>query len=126
MADTSPMDGGREVRLSLHPVQVDYLVNALSNFISGLEDDIVGHPDDPNVELCIPESIPKAAAIVFDLDDFRRISDTLRHTAGDEVLRRFAGLLEATAVPRAERPGLAGRISPCCWPAQMPRRRRDR
>ena len=50
MAYSDLMDGRRTVRLSLHPAQVDYLVEAFGNFISGLEDDIAGHPDAPDLD----------------------------------------------------------------------------
>jgi hypothetical protein len=44
------MDGGRTVRLSLHPAQIDYLRASLADFISGLNGDIATLPEDPAVE----------------------------------------------------------------------------
>lgn len=35
--------------------------------------------------------------VLFDINDFKRINDTHGHEAGDETLRRFAGILKQTA-----------------------------
>jgi diguanylate cyclase (GGDEF)-like protein len=34
------------------------------------------------------------ALLFFDIDDFKKVNDSFDHSAGDAVLRRFAGILE--------------------------------
>ena len=82
MADPDPMDGGPPlVHLSLHEVQVDYLRGSLGNFLSGLDDDITGHPDDPDVKTWKAER-----------DVYRRLDEGLARgqvVAADKETRRL-------------------------------------
>ena len=50
MANPDPMEDRPSVCLCLHRAQIDYLRQSLGFFVSGLEDDITAHPDDPDLE----------------------------------------------------------------------------
>jgi diguanylate cyclase (GGDEF)-like protein len=63
-------------------------------------DPLTGLRNRRNFERGIEEQIARAdgrpqSLLVCDLDNFKRINDSLGHEAGDEVLRRFAGVLQA-------------------------------
>jgi len=49
----------------------------------------------------------KLAVVYFDIDNLKQINNTLGHHAGDEIIKRFASLLEEEVSP----PNVVGRIS---------------
>lgn len=51
------------------------------------------------LELRISQRQP-FAVLIFDLNAFKQVNDTYGHTAGDDVLRQFAGELQAAFRPR--------------------------
>jgi diguanylate cyclase (GGDEF)-like protein/putative nucleotidyltransferase with HDIG domain len=62
-------------------------------------DPLTGLRNRRNFERGIDEAIARGAGrpqslLVCDLDNFKRINDSLGHEAGDEVLRRFSGVLQ--------------------------------
>jgi len=65
-----------------------------------LTDPLTGLANRRHVELFLDKEFAAAqrgrrlTVLLFDLDDFKRYNDTMGHRAGDEVLRRFADILQ--------------------------------
>ena len=64
-----------------------------------------------------------ASIVMFDVDDFKRVNDTLGHTAGDGVLCEIGRIAEHADPPADSSPAWAARSSRCSCPRRRSSRR---
>lgn len=68
-----------------------------------LTDPLTGLPNRRHLAVHLEREIAAArrgrslAAVIFDLDNFKQVNDTLGHTAGDRILRTVGGILQREA-----------------------------
>jgi len=79
------------------------LEQELRSLSLAMEDDLTGLTNRRGFEAIAAQTIAMcrrvgepATLLYFDLDDFKKVNDTLGHAAGDRVLRTFAAKLSAT------------------------------
>ena len=91
-----------ELRVELERLYQEAVVHAYVDVLTGLGNQRAFQDEfDRQLELARRERFP-IALLVLDLDDFKRVNDTEGHAAGDELLARFARVLEG-CVRRSDR-----------------------
>jgi len=91
-----------ESRVQLERLYNEAVVHAYVDVLTGLGNQRAFQEEfDRELELARRERFP-VALLVLDLDDFKRVNDTEGHAAGDELLARFARVLEG-CVRRSDR-----------------------